>query len=142
MADDNKKMTPKEYHEYLKSVDLVSIRFSKYNVKSNKKNIESEMNIDVKYKTSYEIEPNDTMATATIAYTLKAYKKFKKNFVLQIECVMEVVLESRSSFNEDFLDIYLDVNLNYNAWPYFREFVQDTAQRIGIPPLTLPFYKP
>ncbi len=54
---------------------------------------------------------------------------------------IEVELESEYSFNEEFLKIYLDVNLNYNTWPYFREFVQSATQRAGLPPLTLPFYK-
>jgi hypothetical protein len=29
----------------------------------------------------------------------------------------------------------------YNAWPYWREFVQSTTVRMGLPPLTLPVYR-
>jgi len=34
-------------------------------------------------------------------------------------------------------------NLNgiYNAWPYWREFVQNTVARMGLPPLTIPVFR-
>jgi preprotein translocase subunit SecB len=34
-------------------------------------------------------------------------------------------------------------NLNgvYNAWPYWREFVQNTIGRMGLPPLTIPVFR-
>lgn len=33
------------------------------------------------------------------------------------------------------------LNGTYNAWPYFREIVQSTIARMGLPPLTLPVYR-
>ena len=34
-------------------------------------------------------------------------------------------------------------NLNgvFNAWPYWREFVQNTIARMGLPPLTIPVFR-
>lgn len=142
MADKQKKMSPKEYSDYLQKVDLVSINFKQYNVKSQKAYIGPHMKIDVKYDTSYELEDVEkTKALTTIVYKLTAYKNKKSEFVLKIDCTIQALLEAETTFKEDFLDIYLDVNLNLNTWPYFRAFVQDAAQRIGIPPLTLPFYR-
>lgn len=139
MADNNFTMSPQEYSEHLKKVELRSIHCKRYNVKSDKKRTAPQMNIDIKHSVSYNIDSNT--AIIEMIYKLKAYKDKKSEFAIQIDCTIEVELESEYSFNEEFLKIYLDVNLNYNTWPYFREFVQSATQRAGLPPLTLPFYK-
>ncbi len=36
---------------------------------------------------------------------------------------------------------FLDVNAAFNCWPYWREFVQSTAGRMNLPPLTVPFFR-
>jgi hypothetical protein len=35
-----------------------------------------------------------------------------------------------------------EMNGLYNAWPYWREFVQATTVRMGLPALTVPVYRP
>jgi len=35
-----------------------------------------------------------------------------------------------------------EMNGLYNAWPYWREFVQATTVRMGLPPFTIPVYRP
>lgn len=32
-------------------------------------------------------------------------------------------------------------NAVFNVWPYFREYVQSTVERMGLPPLTAPFLR-
>lgn len=32
-------------------------------------------------------------------------------------------------------------NLGYHVWPYWREFVQSTCARMGIPPIPVPMYR-
>jgi hypothetical protein len=36
---------------------------------------------------------------------------------------------------------FLAANAVFNCWPYWREFVQSTAGRMNLPPLTLPFFR-
>jgi hypothetical protein len=36
---------------------------------------------------------------------------------------------------------FLAANAVFNCWPYWREFVQSTAGRMSLPPLTLPFFR-
>jgi hypothetical protein len=37
---------------------------------------------------------------------------------------------------------FAKLNGIYNAWPYWREYVQSTASRMGLPPLVLPVISP
>ena len=39
------------------------------------------------------------------------------------------------------LRAFAEVNGAFNAWPYFREFVQSTSLRMDLPPIILPVYR-
>ncbi len=43
-----------------------------------------------------------------------------------------------SSLPEEAIDRFARINGVYNAWPYWREFVQNCTMRTELPPLTLP----
>jgi hypothetical protein len=42
------------------------------------------------------------------------------------------------AFTADEADAFGKMNGIHNVWPYWREYVQSTTARIGMPPLTLP----
>jgi len=42
---------------------------------------------------------------------------------------------------EAYFQSFAEYNGVYNAWPYFREFVQNITMRMGVPPLVLPVYR-
>lgn len=52
-----------------------------------------------------------------------------------------VVLSSKEPMTKRMFQIYSDNNLNLNTWPYARELINNITARMGIPPLTLPFFK-
>lgn len=39
------------------------------------------------------------------------------------------------------LDLFANTNATFNLWPYWREFVQTTGARMGVPGLTVPTYR-
>lgn len=43
--------------------------------------------------------------------------------------------------DEGFLEVFSNVNLKVNSWPYLRECVQQTITRFGRTPLVLPVLK-
>ena len=134
------KIPPDEYRRLLDQVDLQSIVLETCSMKTRREKLASNMRLDVRHKTSYHIE-DDNRATVISDYEIVATKTTKKEFAVKIGCAYRVVLISESPFSEEFMDIYTQVNLQVNTWPYFREFVQSMLQKAGLPPLTLPFLK-
>ena len=134
------KMPPDEYRRLLDQVNLQSIFMDACSVKTRREKLASNMRLDVRHKTSYQIE-DDSHAKVISDYEIVATKTTRKEFAVKIGCAYRVTLTSESAFSEEFLDIYADVNLQVNTWPYFREFVQSMLQKAGLPPLTLPFLK-
>lgn len=49
--------------------------------------------------------------------------------------------ESEQPVTDDLFDIFQDVNLPVNTWPYLREFVSTTMGRMGWTPFTLATFK-
>jgi len=62
----------------------------------------------------------------------------EKLFFLKVTSKFKVVLSIEDKLPEEFWEIYLNTTLPLIVFPYFREFVQSTTQRMNIPPLTLP----
>jgi len=51
----------------------------------------------------------------------------------------EYQLINPDDFNEDGMSQFLNRNVPHHVWPYWREFVQSTCARIGIPEIVIPF---
>ncbi len=63
--------------------------------------------------------------------------------LLSIRVVFELSyrLPVSEEFDEEEMKSFADRNAVFNAWPYFREVVQTTTARMGLPPVTLPLFK-
>ncbi|MCC5830871.1 MAG: hypothetical protein JJU36_15600 [Phycisphaeraceae bacterium] len=44
-------------------------------------------------------------------------------------------------YGKDQLQAFAEVNAVYNVWPYWREYVQSTLARMGLPTITMPAYR-
>lgn len=62
---------------------------------------------------------------------------------IQIKAVLALTYdcEEVSSFDDSALEAFGKINGVYNAWPYWREFVQNTVARMGLPPLIVPTFR-
>lgn len=54
-----------------------------------------------------------------------------------VKATIELSYKMTAEFEEAELDCFAKVNGIYHAWPYWREFVQNSTTRAGLPPLTL-----
>lgn len=63
--------------------------------------------------------------------------------VVLVECAYEVdyLLREGFSITPEQVKAFKDGNAIFNAWPYFREYLQNNLQRMGLPPLTAPFLR-
>jgi len=143
MSTENKKpiISPEEYKKILKGLDLISISLKESKAFINTDiNPPIELSIQIKDEASYKIK-DDRFVFIFQKYKIDARKPESKTRFIQIEVVFLVKVHSEDKFTDEFFDIYKNVSLHLNTWPYLREFVNQTTSRMNIPPLTLPFYK-
>jgi hypothetical protein len=67
----------------------------------------------------------------------------KKERIVSVECSYAVDYQLREGFEPSIKQIkaFKDGNVIFNSWPYFREYLQESIQRMGFPPLTAPFLR-
>ncbi len=63
--------------------------------------------------------------------------------VLAIRASFLLIYEVRDfeGLTEEGFQQFADLNGVFNAWPYWREFVQNTVGRMGLPPLIIPVFR-
>lgn len=50
-------------------------------------------------------------------------------------------LPNDANFTQEHFDAFAELNGVFNAWPYFREFLQSSTVRLGLPAFTLPLLR-
>lgn len=56
--------------------------------------------------------------------------------------VLHYGIDSFEGLKKPNIDAFGELNGLYNAWPYWREYVQSTTVRMGLPALTIPVFRP
>lgn len=60
---------------------------------------------------------------------------------MSITYALEYALEGTSEVSEGTLAEFARVNGAFNAWPYWREYIQTTSARMNLPPIVLPVFR-
>jgi len=64
-----------------------------------------------------------------------------ESLVIEATFVLIYSLESLDGVEEKHVEAFGSTSGVYNAWPYWREFVQNTSVRMGISPLVVPVFR-
>ena len=137
-----KKLTPKEYLKVISSIDLQEIYLESSSTSVIREEIFKTKQLGVSIGEKAKLERIDDKYSVCHNYelTVPAADSPDKN-ILRITATFRLVFSSNIKIEEDFFSVFKKANLRINTWPYFREFVQNSTQRMHIPPLTLPFFK-
>lgn len=79
------------------------------------------------------------------AFKLQAFfpesKKKEPDLIIEATFILIYKAKTLEGLKEENFKAFADTNGIYNAWPYWREFVQNTIARMGLPPLTIPVFR-
>ena len=66
-----------------------------------------------------------------------------QDYVLTIEATYHLIysITTITGLTQAHYDAFAESNAVFNAWPYWREYVQNVLSRMGLPPLTIPTLK-
>jgi len=134
------KLSPEDYREILKGVELEELMLDECSAKVRRDRQSGAVSVSVNHKISCETK-GENLALITCSYELIASSGLKKDFVLKIICLFKAKYSSQAPLTDDFLEIFIERSVQMQTWPFFREFVQSTTQRMNIPPLTLPLLR-
>ncbi len=136
-------MDPNKYAGILRKIELCNISMESCSAEINRKQIDLQKGsiiVDIKDRVAYQQEKGRLKVTHKYYLTAKTSKDSKEH-VIKSKVAFLVVFDTKTEIYEDFFNVFKEINLPLNTWPYLREFVQNMTQRMNIPPLTLPFVK-
>ena len=138
-----KMVSPGEYRDFIKGIDLKSISFNKASFELLVSEMPKEIKPVVNVKNRAELlEPSPKGFSSKHKYNLLCSDPVeKKEKYLRISAEFLVEYSSEKQITDDLFQIFKEVNLPVNTWPYFREYVHSCMGRLNLPPLILPALK-
>lgn len=98
---------------------------------------------DIKHNAVHQVDKNNGKLIVAVNFIFAAFEEGTDNEILKIDCAF--LLSYQISNFEGLVDIgfeqFANTNGVFNAWPYWRELVQNMVGRMNLPPLTLPVYR-
>ena len=138
-----KIVSPGEYRDFIKGIDLESICFKKASFEFLVSEMPKETKPVVNVKDRVELlERSQKGFSSKHKYNLLCSNPAeKKEKYLKISAEFLVEYSSEKQITDDLFQIFKEVNLPVNTWPYFREYVHSCMGRLNLPPLILPALK-
>lgn len=132
------KMEPKEYNKLLKHINIADIVLKDIKSTLFKFSIEEMARLEFK-EAAQIINLKDDLINVEISYLLRAIAKKKKIFDLKAKYIVSFATDRQ--IPKEFFDIYNEISLPLQTFPYFRELVNSTISKMGLPALILPLRK-
>jgi preprotein translocase subunit SecB len=99
---------------------------------------------DINYSTEVQVDRKSGHIIVIAKFHFEAFveRKTKKPVVLiEASFLLAYKIESFEGLTQDGFEQFANINGIYNAWPYWREFVQNAIVRMGLPSLSIPVFR-
>jgi len=128
-----------------KDVELKDIRVITFSAKQSPELIRGQMDVQQAVSTEATADAEAREIRVIARFTADAHPSGEQEgaVAVSVAVTFELAYESEvvEELSEDALDAFGAVNGVYNAWPYWREFIQNTTARMGLPPLIIPVFR-
>jgi preprotein translocase subunit SecB len=126
-------------------VQIIEIRMleSRAEQKRFDENLPRRMTQTIQIETHLDAERSRLEVFPHFMLVVKRHEGSPEEMFVRIEArfALTYSIGSQDNLSETNYEAFGQRNGVYNAWPYWREFVQSTTVRMGLPPLTLPVYR-
>lgn len=147
MAKENNEISFTSAVKVADLVEMQSIKLLACDCKQKPKRPAGPKSFDIKKNTRFQLDKKNNIVGVFIRFELKAFGKEnerkKNSSFLDINATFLLLysIKSFEGLDENAYDSFANLNGPYNAWPYWREFVQNITCRMELPPLTIPVYR-
>jgi len=128
-------------------VQLVDVRLIRCNCHQTPLAQQGNQSVDIDYaystKTLLQKQNNCILVFPSFKMKIVPNESKDKETSLAIEADFLLVysIDDLEGIKEENIKAFGEANGIYNAWPYWREFVQNTIARMGLPQLTIPVFR-
>lgn len=99
------------------------------------------INVNVNFHINKKDKTLSIFPAFSLVGNLKEGKSQEPDLIIKAEFVLIYKVSDFTGLNQECFEAFGKSNGIYNAWPYWREFVQNTIARMTLPPLTIPVFR-
>ncbi len=99
---------------------------------------------DIDYSTEVQIDKKNGYVIVTAKFNFEAFSESKTQkpvILMDASFLLAYKIENFEGLTQRGFEQFANLNGIYNAWPYWREFVQNMIARMGLPSLTIPVFR-
>jgi preprotein translocase subunit SecB len=132
------KISPEEYRNIIESLDLDTLYLVELNSKFKEEFVSSNFCLEIDEK--YTFEQESTILKIIYTYKLSAKDESKEDAAIKVQAkyVVRYNIANDVTISKEFMKVFSDLTLGMLLWPYFRELINNSVYRMGMPTLVLP----
>jgi hypothetical protein len=132
---------PSPYFEFIKQLDIDQVRLHDSEVRDLRpvSKVGGTYEIQISRKAKHETCEGGFRVLET--FILDGIDAKSKEKALMLSVTFLVVYSSKVTLDDKMFDQFEKTNLTVHTWPYFREYVQNSFSRMGIPMVVAPVFK-
>lgn len=135
------KISPEDYREFINQIELQHIVLASASIKRHGvPTFEGTLSYDQK-PTKREYESSANGFEATLHYLVELREEGNDQPFGEIRTAFTASYRSEEEMTDVVFDVFGELNLPVNVYPYIREFVHSSTARMGFPGLVLPTLK-
>lgn len=136
--DITREITPEQYADFMEAIDVDEIRTLGFKAYIRRDALMDSEDPSMDISDNLKINHTEEFTSAGVEFTFSLKSEKEKEPVLNISASYEVIILTEEDFPDEFWELYRTITLPSLVWPYFREFVQSTTNRMNVPAFTLP----
>ena len=99
---------------------------------------------NINYSTEVQVDKKSGYIIVTAKFHFEAFTESKAQkpvILIDASFLLAYKIENFEGLTQKAFEQFANLNGIYNAWPYWREFVQNTVVRMGLPSLSIPVFR-
>lgn len=99
---------------------------------------------DINYSTDVQVNRKSGYVIVIAKFHFEAFienETPQSVILIETSFILSYTIENFKGLTQKGFEQFANLNGIYNAWPYWREFVQNTIVRMGLPSLTIPVFR-
>jgi len=99
---------------------------------------------EINYSTEVQVDKKNGYVIVTAKFHFEAFSESKTQkpvILMDASFLLAYKIENFEGLTQKGFEQFANINGIYNAWPYWREYVQNIIARMGLPSLTIPVFR-
>lgn len=133
------------YKKFIEKVNLTDIRLKGLNVSDvNYEAAKEQLTVELDYEVEEVLKKNEILEVIT-KFSAKVSQESETDeevaFVIKFEFSLIYTIEELDKFDDDCVNLFVNMNIPINVWPYAREMISSLTTKMGFPALIIEPFK-